>query len=306
MSRARTETVAQNTAQTEHQTMAQTVPQTVAQTVAQTMAALASSGRLNRKNADLHWLYEQSVQNVDFEVEFIDKAFKKEFGRKPTFLREDFCGTALLCACWAEHRPENVALGVDLDGPTLEWGRLNNMAPLGDRAAAITLIQDDVRNVAGPKAEVLAATNFSWWCFKTRRELKEYLTLCHAALQDEGMLLMDIYGGPEAQIPQLEEREVEGFDYLWDQDKFNPITHEMVCHIHFQFPDGSRMKKAFTYDWRLWMLPETRDLLEECGFRKVLVYWEGTNKKGEPNGVFKPDLKGDLAPAWVSYIIAFR
>lgn len=275
-------------------------------TVGEAMEALAAAGKLNKKNAELHWLYEQSVQNVDFEVGFIDKAFKKEFGRRPTYLREDFCGTALLCARWVRRRKENTALGVDYDGPTLEWGRVNNIVPLGDRAGAVTLIEDDVRHVPGPRADVLAATNFSWWCLKSRRELKEYLTLCHAALRDEGMLVMDIYGGPEAQIPQIEEREVEGFDYLWDQDRFNPITHEMVCHIHFRFPDGSQMKKAFTYDWRLWMMPEARDLLEECGFRKVLCYWEGTNKEGEPSGVFKPDLKGDLAPAWVAYIIAFR
>jgi len=275
-------------------------------TVGERMAELAAAGKLKKKNAELHWLYEQSVQNVDFEVEFIDKAYRKEFGRVPAVLREDFCGTALLCARWAEHRAGNTALGVDYDGPTLEWGRINNVQPLGKKADAVTLIQDDVRHVTRPKADVLAATNFSWWGFKTRRELKAYLESCHGNLADNGMLLMDIYGGPEAQIPQLEEREVEGFDYVWDQDRFNPITHEMVCHIHFNFPNGSRLKKAFTYDWRLWTLPETSDLLAECGFRKILVYWEGTDKDGEPNGIFKPDLKGDLAPAWVAYIIAFR
>ncbi len=276
------------------------------QTVGEAMQALAEKGKLTKKKAELHWLYEQSVQNVDFEVEFIDMAYAAEFGRKPALLREDFCGTALLCARWAAEREGNTALGVDYDGPTLDWGRANNLQPLGERADAVTLVQDDVRAVTEPRADVLAATNFSWWGFKTRKELKEYLQLCHANLQDEGMLLMDIYGGPEAQIPQLEEREVEGFDYIWDQDRFNPITHEMTCHIHFKFPNGSKMKKAFTYDWRLWTLPETKDLLEECGFRKVLVYWEGTDEDGEPNGVFKPDLEGDLAPAWVSYIIAFR
>ena len=66
------------------------------------------------------------------------------------------------------------------------------------------------------------------------------------------------------------------------------------------------MKNAFRYDWRLWALPETCDLLAECGFRKTVVYWEGTDKDGEPNGVYKPSRKGDLAPAWVAYIIALR
>jgi len=276
------------------------------QDVASAMETLADEGKLNAKNADLHWLYEQSVQNVEVEVKFIDRVFRKEFGRTPSFIREDFCGTALLCSEWIKRRSANTALGVDYDGPTLDWGRINNLKPLGKRASAVTLIQDDVRKVDSPKAEVLAATNFSWWGFKTRAELKEYFMISRESLQEDGMLLLDIYGGPEAQVPQIEEREVEGFDYLWDQDDFNPITGEVRCYIHFRFPDGSRMDNAFSYDWRLWSLPEACDLLEECGYRKVIVYWEGTDKNGEPSGKFNPDRKGDLAPAWVSYIIAFR
>jgi len=270
------------------------------------MEKLAAKGKLTSKNADVHWLYEQSVQNPEVEVEFIAKVFRKEYGRKPTFLREDFCGTALLCSEWALADAENTALGVDLDGPTLEWGKVNNIEPMGERAGAVTLVKADVRAVTEPRADVLAATNFSWWGFKTRAELLEYLRLSRANLRDEGMLMMDCYGGPEAQVPQLEEREQEGFDYIWDQDTFNPITNEIVCKIHFKFPNGSKRKNAFTYDWRLWSLPETCDLLAEAGFRKTIVYWEGTDEDGEPSGEFAPSRTGDLAPAWVAYILAFR
>lgn len=270
------------------------------------MAELARQGKLSAKTADLHWLYEQSVQNVSHEVEFMDQIFEENFGRKPGLLREDFCGTALLCSEWVKERSGNTALGVDYDGPTLEWGRTNNVDPLGDRAAAVTLIQDDVRKVLEPKADIVAATNFSWWGFKTRAALGEYFKLAHASLRDEGMLLLDCFGGPEAQVPQIEERDVDGFDYLWDQDTFNPITNEIECMIHFKFPDGSKLDQAFKYDWRMWTLPETCELLEDCGFRKTVVYWEGTDEDGEPNGIFLPDRKGDLAPAWVAYILAFR
>lgn len=275
-------------------------------TIAGQMQRLAAAGKLTAHNADLHWLYEQSVQNVEFEAKFIDRVFKKEYGRKPAFLREDFCGTALLCAEWVKQRSENSALGVDYDGPTLEWGKRNNIAPLGERALAVALVQDDVRNVRGEKADVIAAMNFSWWGMKTREDLGAYFRSCHSNLRREGVLVLDCYGGPEAQIPQFEEREQGGFDYIWDQDQFNPITGEVVNMIHFRFPDGSEMKKAFRYDWRLWSLPETCDLLADCGFRKTVVFWEGTDKEGEPSGVFRPSGKGDLAPAWVAYIVAFR
>jgi len=240
------------------------------------------------------------------EAEFISRVFKREFGREPISLREDFCGTALLCSEWVKANADHTALGVDLDGPTLAWGTVNNITPLGERASAVTLVKDDVRNVTSPRVDVLAATNFSWWGFKTRSEFARYLRGAYANLKDEGMLLMDCYGGPEAQVPQLEEREQEGFDYVWDQDTFNPITNEVVCKIHFQFPNGSKLKNAFRYNWRLWSLPETCDLLEEVGFRKTVIYWEGADKDGEPNGIFKPSRKGDLAPAWVAYILAFR
>lgn len=270
------------------------------------MMLLAEAGQLNAANADRHWCYELSVQNAEAEVEFMDRVFLGEYGRLPEFLREDFCGTALLCAEWIRHRKTNRALGVDLDGPTLEWGRENNIADLGELAERVTLIEDDVRHVIEPKADIVAATNFSWWGFKTRAQLMEYGKLAFSSLKDEGMLLMDCYGGPEAQIPQIEEKDVEGFEYLWDQDEFNPITNETRCLIHFRFPDGSTMERAFTYDWRMWTLAETRDLLLECGFRKVVIYWEGADTDGEPNGIFLPDNKGDLAPAWVSYILAFR
>jgi hypothetical protein len=37
-----------------------------------------------------------------------------------------------------------------------------------------------------------------------------------------------------------------------------------------------------------------------------MVYWEGTDRKGEPNGVFRVSEKGDLAPAWIAYMVAVR
>ncbi len=262
--------------------------------------------KFTARTADKHQLYEMSVQNPEVEIKFINRVFKKKYGHYPFLLREDFCGTALLCAEWVRSRGTNKAIGVDLDQQTLEWGQTHNISPLGARAEHVTLIKDDVRNVTKPRCDVLAATNFSWWGFKTREKLAGYFNNVYACLRAEGMLMLDIYGGPEAQVPQLEEREQEGFDYVWDQDHFNPITQEIRCMIHFQFPDGTRMKNAFRYDWRLWNIAETRDLLAECGFKSTVVYWELADSDGEPSGIFRPSQTGDLAPAWVAYILAFK
>lgn len=262
--------------------------------------------KMTVKQADLHWLYENAVQNPEAEVEFIDRVFRNYFGRPARFLREDFCGTANLGCCWVEEHPENTLLGVDLDPPTLEWGRQNNLSRIPDADQRIQLVCDDVRHVSAPRADVLAATNFSWWTFHTRKELLSYLRNCYASLRNEGLMILDIYGGPEAQVTQLEERDCDGFTYIWDQDLFNPITHEYRCKIHFRFPDGTKMDDAFQYHWRLWSIPETVDILKEAGFNIVEVYWEGADEDGEPDGDFQVNHEGDTAPAWVAYIVAVR
>ncbi|MBU0742485.1 class I SAM-dependent methyltransferase [bacterium] len=265
-----------------------------------------TSVELTAATADKHRLYEDAVQNPAAEVEFIDRVYRGEFDRLPRDLREDFCGTLNLGCAWVRERADNTVLGVDLDGPTLDWGRAHNVAPLGAAAARVTMVQDDVRNVSAPSADVIAATNFSWWGLHTREELLAYLRNCRRSLRAAGMLMLDIYGGPEAQVLQLEERECEGYTYVWDQDLFNPITHEYRCRIHFQFPDGSELNDAFAYHWRLWTVPEVRDLLSDAGFRKVEVFWEGADDQGEPDGDFQVSVEGDTSPAWIAYIVAFR
>ena len=94
---------------------------------------------------------------------------------------------------------------------------------------------------------------------------------------------------------------------IWDQKAYNPINGDMLCHIHFSFPDGSKIKKAFTYDWRLWTLPEIRELLLEAGFQRATVYWEGTNE--ETPVWFTSSLKSRLvsgSPACAARIQTWR
>ena len=85
----------------------------------------------------------------------------------------------------------------------------------------------------------------------------------------------------------------------------NPIDGNMRCHIHFGFPDGSKLKQAFSYEWRLWGLPELRELLDEAGFSKVTVYWEGNAPKtGEGTNIYTPATVGDADPGWVCFLVA--
>lgn len=257
------------------------------------------------ERADIHDLYERSVQAVDVEVEFLQDTFRALRGRSPASFREDFCGTASAACEWVRTGTHRHAIGVDIDASVLDWGRRNRVARLPETARArVKLLNDDVRNVATDPVDIVGAFNFSYYCFKTRDEMRKYFTRAHAALNPDGVLFLDAFGGPDASDVQKEKTKHDGFTYVWDQAVFEPVTSRLVCHIHFKFPDGSKIKKAFTYDWRLWTLPELRELLEEAGFRRVRVYWEGDDGDGGGNGIFTEHATGEPDLAWIAYIAA--
>jgi len=257
------------------------------------------------EQAELHELYEQSVQAVDVEVEFLDKTFRQLRGRRALTLREDFCGTASLCCEWVRSHKDRTAIGVDNDKDTLDWGRSNRVARLPKTARTrVELLLADVRSVETPRVDVACAFNFSYFLLKQRSELKAYFERVHDILNDDGIFFLDCFGGPEGITPQKEKTKHKGFTYVWDQSLFEPVTGRMVCHIHFRFPDGSKLNRAFSYDWRMWTLPELQEILLEAGFSKVRVYWEGEDDDGDPDGVYQESATGAADPAWVSYILA--
>lgn len=252
-------------------------------------------------------LYQLSVQDTSTEIRFINRIFRKQRGRAPLALREDFCGTALLCADWVKQK-DRTATGIDLDPEVLAWGIEHNLAPIGEPGNRIRLLQQDVRRPCGHGPfDVTVGLNFSYFVFRTRAELRSYFQSVHRSLAKDGLFFLDAYGGYEAIEPMEEPRKVDGgFTYVWDQARFNPVTHEAVNHIHFEFRDGSKMRKAFTYSWRFWTLPEIREVLEEAGFRKTTVYWEDADEDGEGTGVFRPRENVQNEASWVAYIVAER
>jgi SAM-dependent methyltransferase len=258
------------------------------------------------QRADRHVLYENSVQDVGGEYRFVSKKFRKLRGRRAQRMREDFCGTANMSCEWVSRHRNNTAIGVDIDPEVLAWGRKHNLARLKPAARMrLTLLQEDVRRAQTAAVDVVLAMNFSYQLFKDRETLRGYFSSVRDALVDDGVLFLDLYGGYEAFQELREKRKCKGFKYIWEQARYNPITGDMRCHIHFAFPDGSRLKKAFTYDWRLWTLPEIRELLDEAGYSRVTVYWEGADKKtGEGNGKYKATTVGEADPGWIVFITA--
>lgn len=256
--------------------------------------------------ADRHALYEEAVQTPDVEAEFIATTFASMRDRTPRRLREDFAGTMALACEWVKAGDDREAVAVDLDPEVLTWGREKHVAALdGSQRARLEIHQADVREHGSSDLDVICAFNFSYWYFKTRAELGAYFRHARSQLAEDGVMFLDCFGGYEAQREMEEDREQDDFDYIWDQASFDPISHDYTCHIHFLFPDGSRMDRAFTYHWRLWSLPEIRELLQEAGFARSTVWWQGWDEDGE-EGDFEPQVRGEADAGWVCYIVAER
>ncbi len=259
--------------------------------------------------ADKYDLYLRSVQQPDVEVRFFHRAYRAAFGREPRILREDFCGTAAVSCEWVRGRPNRRAVGVDLDRKPLDWASEHHLGALGPAARGrVRLVRADARSVDGVKADIVAAQNFSFYVFHTRPELRAYCRAAHRNLARKGIFVLDMLGGYEVLHEGLEEpRRCRGFTYVWEQKRFDPITHRCEFAIHFRFPDGSEIRRAFVYRWRLWSIPEVREVLTEAGFSRVEVYWEGTVKRtGAGNGAYRSRQHAESDASWVAYVVGIK
>ncbi|MTW20813.1 class I SAM-dependent methyltransferase [Allochromatium palmeri] len=265
---------------------------------------------MSRDDRDRFRLYQRAVQNPAAEIDFVDRVFHDRYGRPAQRLREDFCGTAAVCTEWVRRRPDTHAWGLDLDSNALDWGRRHSLQTLStEQGARIELIEGDVLSTETPEPEIVLALNFSYWLLRTRTALLTYFQRVRAILPETGLLVLDAHGGSESLRLHSESRRIhdplgEDFDYLWERADYDPITSRQICHIHFRFDDGSSLERAFSYDWRLWTLPEIRELLDTAGFSSIQVYWQGWDEQGEPDGHFVPVERGEPDDAWIAYLTA--
>lgn len=269
------------------------------------MAKQKGKGRragLTAARADKYRLYQWSVQSPEEDIAFAVDVYKDMTGKQPRHLREDFCGTAYLASRWVKRGARFTAEGFDLDPEPVRWGLEHNFKPLGKAAAGRAALHvADVREPSRKRPDLRCAQNFSWFVFKTRDELLEYFECAYEDLADDGVFLLDLFGGPQAVEEMQEETEMEqGFTYVWEQREYWPVTGEYSAHIHFEFEDGSALSEAFSYDWRLWSLPEAIDALYEVGFGTVEVYWEQVGADGIHGG--GEYALTELGENWLSYV----
>lgn len=259
--------------------------------------------RPRRPAPDRHVLYEKAVQDPSFEIRLLERLLRRA-GVSGRRLREDFSGTALMAARWVERGPDHTAAAVDLDPAVHAWARAHRLPALGPDRDRLALFTADVR--AGPPGpfDAIVALNFSWMVLADRQALGGYLRAARAALAPGGALVLDAFGGWDAQKVLTERRRIgDGVVYVWDQEAFDPITHRMRCAIHFELPGRRALRHAFRYDWRLWTLPEVRELFAEAGFDRVEVLWD-VAPVGQTRYVSRASAENQAG--WLAYVVGWR
>lgn len=267
---------------------------------------VAKSSKYTAATSDKYVLYEKAVQEPEAEVDLILQMWAEQHDRECRSIREDFCGTSQVAMQWVKHHPENTAVCVDLDPEVVDWAKARSVERLDDEELGrIEWLLEDVIETTPEKVDSVLAMNFSYYLFDTREVMVSYFKNVYEGLNDDGLFLLDAYGGSEAFAEIEEPRELDGFTYIWEQHSYDPISGHATNYIHFEFPDGTRMDKAFEYPWRLWTLPEIREMLVEAGFQDPVIYWEGTDEdSGEGNGEFAEAEVGEACEGWVAYIVA--
>jgi hypothetical protein len=258
---------------------------------------------------DKYALYEASVQAPKWDLKNLARIYEEHTGKDARLLREDFCSTAAICAAWTERHADNHAVGVDLDPEPLAWARAHRF-PRVKGADRITLIEGNVCVAHKPSVDIACGLNFSWWIFKQRQDLLAYLKASRASLRPGGILVLNAFGGTDAELVTIEKTRkrsgtsIDGtpypaFTYVWEHKRVNAIDRNLLAYIHFEVSGGRSIKKAFTYDWRLWTLPEVRDLALEAGFADFRIWKEVDGRLSTPRFMDNED-------CWFANLVCYR
>lgn len=253
-------------------------------------------------------LYIKAVQSPDTDVIFYKKIYEQIRGKlkKSLTLREDFCGTGIISTEWVKLNKHYKSIGLDLDPEPMKYGRENFIQHLKpEEQKRIQLLEKNVLDKKLPKSDIVAAVNFSYCLFKQRDLLKKYFQNVYNSLNTGGVYIIDIFGGSQCADEVIDHTKHKDFTYYWDQKGFDPVTHNAHFAIHLRYKN-KMYKDVFTYDWRLWTIPEIREIMAEVGFKKTNIYWEGTTRKGTGDGIFSLVTEGEPCESWIAYVAGVK
>jgi len=263
------------------------------------------------KNISKYALYEASVQDAADDAKILYKLYTRIRGYKPHSFREDFCGTFKIASEWVKIHRDNSALGLDIDPVPISYGKEFHWPELTkDQQNRLSIRVQNVLKPTKPSADLIAACNFSYWIFKKREQMIHYFSQVRKSLKSDGLFFLDIVGGYEMmELHKDRHRYKLGktpFTYIWQLERFNPITHDGFFSISYEIKGGKKMKRAFTYDWRVWTIPELRECMAEAGFKRSWVYWEKDDRNGHGTGEFYASEKEENCPVWIAFIVGSK
>lgn len=216
-----------------------------------------------------HRLYELAVQSPEADVAFFERVW--DGPRAPLTLREDFAGTALVAAAWVESDDDREATAVEIDPAVLREAERRRRALDEDEATRLRLVRGDARALSGACFDLIAALNFSWALFDDDA-LAEYLAHARACLEDDGLLILERFGGPAFAEPRRDAHRHDGFTYVWEQR--GASGGWLDARIHFELDGGRVLRDAFRYRFKLRSFEEERRLLHDAGFDRIRYFAE--------------------------------
>lgn len=198
---------------------------------------------------------------------------------------------------------------MDIDKDQLLWGKESNVDVDPGTSERVKLIcknvleLDDTGKDTG-RSDAICAFNFSICYLHDRQDLIKYFKICRGTLKPEGLFFCDIFGGETAVKADVRKRELSnGVKYEFVQEDFCPITNRARFKMSFKFPDGSKLKEAFSYHFRIWTIPEIRDALKEAGFSKTVVWFHDESDDAEEDS-YKPMEETYQRESWHAFVVA--
>jgi hypothetical protein len=255
-------------------------------------------------------LYEASVQDAADDARIMADLYRRLRHKPARFFREDFCGTFKIASEWVKRGTQNHALALDIDPEPLAYGHETHYQKLSvSQQKRLRVLQKNVLSQT-TKVDIIAALNFSYWTFKTRPLITQYFKSAFRSLKRDGLLILDVVGGTEMMGESVDRhtygRGADRFVYEWRHESFNPINNHGLFSISFELKNKKRLRRAFTYDWRVWQIVELRECLREAGFRQSWVFWEQEDSQGEGNGVFRRAEKTKNSAVWIAILVASK
>ncbi|KAK5668528.1 hypothetical protein QVD99_005543 [Batrachochytrium dendrobatidis] len=195
----------------------------------------------------------------------------------PRILLEDFCGTCVLADAWCKQHVTNTAIGIDNDPAVTAYARSQTL--IHSHSSRVSVWTGDVLDPTlfmekNKQVDMIAALNYGVFYFHKRHDLIKYLKRCLVGLKPGGVLIADCFGGARVFSSQgrLFKRRIADFTYFFEQTPINPLTNKLGVRLHFRFDDGSWLKNAYTYVFRVYSITEIQEAMEEAGFSSSFIW----------------------------------